>query len=193
VTLLLNADQLQMKKAFREFGMRIKERGGTGMFYFSGHGIQARGNNYLLPVGADIRKEADLEYEAVDMGRMVVEMEFAANPMNIIILDACRDNPYAEKFQPAGAPTASAAGLTAIERVPAGTFIAYSTAPGSVASDGEGTNGLYTQELLKTIKTPGLRIEDVFKQVRSSVRKLSKGAQIPWENSSIESDFYFVP
>jgi hypothetical protein len=189
VMLLLNADQLKMKKAFREFGMRLKEKGGTGMFYFSGHGIQARGNNYLLPIGADIQKEADIEYEAVDIGRMVVEMEFAANPMNIIILDACRDNPYAGTL-PTGSGTS---GLNAMERVPSGTFIAYSTAPGSVASDGEGSNGLYTQELLKSIKTPGLRIEDVFKQVRANVRKLSKGAQVPWENSSLETDFYFVP
>lgn len=189
VILLTNADQLQMKKAFREFGMRIKENGGTGMFYFSGHGIQAGGSNYLLPIGAEIGKEEDIEFEAVDIGRMIVEMEYAANPMNIIILDACRDNPYGETFRGRNNTTA---GLNAIDRVPTGTFIAYSTAPGSVASDGEGDNGLYTQELLKSIKTPGLRIEDIFKQVRANVRKLSRGTQIPWENSSIEGDFFFV-
>lgn len=189
VTLQTNLSKTAMTKSIREFGVQLKERGGVGLFYFSGHGLQGGGNNYLVPIDADIQKEEDIEFESVDIGRMVVEMEFAQNPMNIIVLDACRDNPWGTKFRSSGSGAAN--GLTAIPRVPTGTFIAYSTAPGSVASDGDGENGLYTQELLKAMQQPNVRIEDVFKQVRSVVRKKSSGKQIPWENSSIEGDFFF--
>ena len=112
-------------------------------------------------------------------------MEYAQNRMNIVILDACRNNPYNSQFR-----SATSEGLT-ITNAPSGTFIAFSTAPGSVAADGDGENGLYTQELLNALETPGLKIEDVFKQVRTNVRTKSDGLQIPWENSSIEGDFYF--
>jgi len=178
-----------MKRAIRDFGATLSDHGGTGLFYYAGHGLQANGNNYMVPVNADIRKEQDIEFEAVDIGRLLVELDYAKNDMNIVILDACRDNPYENDFRSGD----SGGGLAPVYRTPSGTFIAYSTAPGSVAADGENENGLYTQELLKAIVKPGLRIEDVFKQVRAEVRKKSNNNQIPWENSSIEGDFYFMP
>jgi hypothetical protein len=188
VKLVTDADQNTIKNVIRQFGQKLKDTQGIGMFYYAGHGIQANGNNYIIPVNANIEKDLDVETEGVDIGRIFVEMDYAQNPMNIVILDACRDNPFESKFK-----SRAANGLAAINRAPSGTFIAYSTSPGNVALDGIGDNGLYTQEFLKAIKEPNLRLEDVFKMVRSNVRKLSNNQQIPWENSSIEGDFYFMP
>ncbi len=173
-----------MKRVIREFGEKI-QNGGVGLFYYAGHGIQLNGKNYLIPVEAEIYREEEVEYESVDVGFVLAQMESARNRMNIIILDACRNNPFARSWR-------SASQGLAFVSAPAGTLIAYATEPGSVASDGTGENGLYTQELLKQIKQPGLKIEDVFKNVRVNVMKYSGDLQIPWESSSLVGDFYFV-
>ena len=178
-----NIDQKEMKKEIQAFGQRLL-KGGVGLFYYAGHGMQVNGRNYLIPVGAAIENEKQVEYEAVDAGAVLAEMDFARNRMNIVILDACRDNPFSRSFRSA------AQGLASMN-APTGTVIAYATAPGSVANDGPGDNGVYTGELIKSIQLPGLKIEDVFKQVRSGVRELTQGKQTPWEASSLEGDFYF--
>ena len=178
------ATEKDMKRAIREFGKKL-QTGGTGLFYYSGHGLQVKGVNYLVPVDADIMKEEDVEFEATDLNQVLAEMDFAKNPMNIVILDACRNNPYTKS-------TRSVAGGLASVNAPAGTPIAFSTSPGSVASDGTGQNGLYTEEFLTAMKTSGSKIEDVFKAVRANVRKKSNNEQIPWENTSLEGDFYFA-
>jgi transposase len=165
----------------REF-LAIKGR--VGMFYFAGHGVQVNGANYLIPIGAVIKGEAGVKYEAVDAGFVLAQMEDARNRSNIVVLDACRNNPFARSFR------SSSGGLASID-APVGTLIAYATAPGRTASDGNGRNGLYTKELLAAMRVPGLRIEDIFKQTRSEVRRQSNNQQIPWESSSIEGDFYF--
>jgi formylglycine-generating enzyme required for sulfatase activity len=180
-----NLTQKEMKREIQAFGQKLV-KGGVGLFYYAGHGMQVNGRNYLIPVGANIEHEKQVEYEAVDVGAVLSEMDYARNPMNIVILDACRDNPFARSFR------SSAPGLAAVN-APSGTLIAYATSPGAVASDGPGENGVYTGELLKTMQAPGLRIEDVFKQVRSEVRQLTEGKQTPWESSSLEGDFYFKP
>jgi formylglycine-generating enzyme required for sulfatase activity len=146
--------------------------------------MQVNGRNYLIPVGARIEHEKQVEFESVDMGALLAEMENARNRMNIVILDACRDNPFARSFR------SSVQGLASVN-APSGTLIAYATAPGSVANDGPAAHGVYTGELVKVIQKPGLRIEDVFKQVRSAVREATQGKQIPWESSSLEGDFFF--
>ena len=173
-----------MKRAIREFGEKI-QNGGVGLFYYAGHGIQVNGKNYLIPTGAEIYREEEVEYESVDVGFVLAQMEAAHNRMNIIILDACRNNPFARSWR-------SASQGLAFINAPAGTLIAYATAPGSVASDGTGENGLYTQELLKQIGKPQLKIEDIFKNVRINVLELSANQQTPWESSSLVGDFYFV-
>ncbi len=117
---------------------------------------------------------------------MLQKMESAKNRLNIVILDACRNNPFARSFR------SNAQGLAQMD-APSGTLLAYATAPGSVAADGSGANGLYTQHLVASLKTPGLKIEDVFKRVRVAVKRDSNGLQIPWENTSLEGDFYFKP
>lgn len=185
VMLHTDVSQRDMKIAIRNFGDEIKRTGGVALFYFAGHGMQVNGNNYLIPVGAKIERELDVELESVELYRVMGEMEEADNRMNIVILDACRNNPYTRALR---SKTGEGLNITA---APSGTYIAFATAPGSVAADGQGANGLYTQELLYALKVPGLKIEDVFKRVRKQVRIKSNGAQIPWENSSIEGDFYF--
>ena len=178
-----NLDQKEMKREIQAFGQRLI-KGGVGLFYYAGHGMQVNGRNYLIPVGAHIEHEKHVEYEGVDAGSVLSEMEFARNRLNIVILDACRDNPFARSFR------SGVQGLASLN-APTGTLIGYATAPGSVANDGPGENGIYTGEIIKAIQNPGLRIEDVFKQVRSAVRETTQGKQIPWESSSLEGDFYF--
>ena len=177
--------QNEMKTKIREFGTKLSKDRGVGLFYFAGHGLQLNGENYLVPVDAQIEKEQDVEMESVNLKRILGEMDYAQNDLNIVILDACRNNPFARSFRSSGSN-----GL-ATTIAPQGTFIAYATAPGSVASDGEGQNGLYTEELVKAIQAPSVKIEDLFKKVRQNVFQKSNKQQVPWENSSIFGDFYF--
>ena len=178
-------NQKGMKQAIRAFGESLA-RGGVSLFYYSGHGVQIKGLNYLIPLNADIRNEGDVELEAVDVNYVLSEMDAAKSRINIVILDACRDDPLPRTFRSASV------GLAQMN-APAGTIIAFSTSPGSVASDGTGQYGLYTQELVENVKTPGLPVETVFKRTLSGVKQQSGGSQIPWTSYSIEGDFYFIP
>jgi hypothetical protein len=179
-----NIGRAEMQLALRDFGDALKG-GGVGLFYFAGHGVQVKGRNFLIPVDASIEREDEVAYNGVDANQVLDKMEAASNRLNIVILDACRNNPFARSLRSASA------GLAQME-APAGTFIAFATAPGSVASDGQGKNGLYTQHLLQAMLRPGVKIEDVFKNVRVGVRRDSSGKQVPWENTSLEGDFVFV-
>ena len=179
-----NAGEKEMKRAINEFGDRLGS-GGVGFFFYAGHGMQVGGRNYLVPIGADIKNEGDVDVESIDVNRVLARMEGARNRLNIVVLDACRDNPFGRSFRSASR------GLVSID-APSGTLIAYATAPGRLARDGEGANGLYTGELLRAMREPGLRLEDVFKRVRSSVRQRTNGEQVPWEASSVEGDFMFA-
>ena len=184
VTTLIDANRRKMLRAITSFGKKLRN-GGVGMFYFAGHGVQARGRNYLVPLGAEVEDVPDLEYEAVDAGRVLGKMESAKNRLNIIILDACRNNPYGSAFRSARN------GLVQIN-APSGSLVAYATGPGKVAADGDGRNGLYTGQLIRHLRTPGLKLEEVFKRVRIDVQRLSGGKQVPWENTSVTGDFYFT-
>jgi hypothetical protein len=178
-----NVDQRGMQGALREFGDRLRA-GGTGLFYYAGHGMQIKGRNYLIPVGARVDREDEVAYSAVDAQAVLDKMEAAGNEANIMILDACRNNPFTRSMR------SGQAGLAQMD-APVGTLLAYATSPGAVASDGNGANGLYTQHLLNAIAQPGNKLEDVFKQVRANVRRDSLGKQVPWEATSLEGDFYF--
>src|SRR5260370_793985 len=173
-----------MKQPIREFGHKLKG-GAVGVFYYAGHGVQSKGRNYLIPVDADIQSETDVEDLGVDVNLVLGLMDEAGNGLNIVILDACRSNPFARSFR-------SAANGLAQMSAPTGTLIAYATAPGSVASDGDGRNGLYTSELLKQMKEPGIPIEIVFKRVGTRVSAATRGRQEPWIALSLRGDFYFV-
>ncbi|HEX9934719.1 MAG TPA: caspase family protein, partial [bacterium] len=185
VILRENADKAQMKAAISEFGGKIRN-GGVGIFYFSGHGVQVQDRNYLIPVGANIEYEQHVDLEALDVGYVSAEMENAGNRLNVIILDACRNNPFARSFRSA---TRGLAQMMA----PRGTLVAYSTAPGNVALDGDGENSPYTLAFASALRKSGLELMNVFKAVRSDVRVKTQNKQVPWESSSVEGDFYFIP
>ena len=178
-----NASLKEMHLALREFGDKLT-RNATGLFYFAGHGLQVRGRNYLLPIDADIAREDEVAFSALDLGAVLEKLDSARNPVNLVILDACRNNPFGTRFQ------ASAKGFAQVD-APPGTLIAFSTAPGSVASDGTGRNGLYTHHLVQEIAKAGAPVEETFKAVRSSVRRDSQGRQVPWESTSLETSFFF--
>lgn len=184
VMLHLNVDQRGMLAALRDFGGQLRA-GGVGLFYYAGHGMQIKGRNYLIPVGADIQREDEVAYASLDAQAVLDKMEAAGNGANLMILDACRNNPFARSFR------SSQQGLAQME-APVGTLIAFATSPGAVASDGDGGNGLYTRHLLNAMSRPGGKVEDVFKQVRAAVRRESNGKQIPWEVTSLEGDLFFV-
>lgn len=180
-----NADREEMMSAVRDFGNQLKN-GGVGLFYYAGHGIQSKGVNYLVPVDSNINSEDELSTRAYNANEVLEKMDSAKNRINMVILDACRDNPFARSFR------SGSRGLASVD-TPSGTLIAYATAPGSTASDGSGANGLYTEQLLTAMSEPGLKMEEVFKHVRANVMERSGGKQNPWEMSSVIGDFYFNP
>jgi carboxyl-terminal processing protease len=182
-----DADQKKMKRAIADFGDKLANAGptATGLFFYAGHGVQVQGQNYLIPVDADITKEADVNLEAVSSDDVMQQMEFAGSRVNIIILDACRNNPLTRSFRSADR------GLAPINNVAQGTFVAYSTAPGAVAADGAGANSPYTKALASIIVKPGVGIEEAFRDVRGQVMKVTSNKQVPWDSSSLTAPFYF--
>ncbi len=179
-----NASLREMRRLVRDFGERLQRSKGVGLFYFAGHGVQLRGENYLISVDSDIRNEDEVPDDSVSAALVLEKLESAGNRMNILVLDACRNNPFASRTR------STAAGLATMN-APAGTLIAYATAPGAVAFDGSGRNGLYTRHLADAIRQPGLRVEEVFKTVRAAVRRASNNQQTPWENTALEGEFFF--
>jgi hypothetical protein len=181
----LNARRLDFYRAVDEFTAKIgRDQHAVGLFYYAGHGVQAEGTNYLIPVDADIQAEADLEANAFDAGRVLRAMKAAQNEMNIVILDACRDNPLPKT-------RGIERGLARMD-APSGTFIAYAAAPGQSAQDGaSGTNGVFTGELVKAMAEPGVPLEQMFKKVIAGVKADTHGGQQPWSEASIQGDFYF--
>ena len=178
-----NADRDAMQRSILKFASKLQGET-TGLFYYAGHGIQSRGRNHLLPVDAKVASERALRFESVDVQVVLEEMAFAGNRINIVILDACRNNPFERRFR------GGSRGLAAIDAA-RGTLVAYATSPGSVAADGDGINGLYTSELLAALAVPNLKAEEVFKRVRVAVTNRTGGAQVPWESSSLTGDFVF--
>lgn len=185
VILRENASLKDMHLALREFGDRLT-RDKLGVFFFAGHGVQVRGRNFLVPVDADIAREDEVAFSALDLQAVLEKMDSARNHTNLVILDACRNNPFASRFR---LPNVGLAQIDA----PPGSVIAFATAPGSVAEDGAGRNGLYTSQLLAYLGKEGERIEDAFKQVRAAVRKETAGRQVPWESTSLEGELILRP
>ena len=182
---LLDADVSSMEQAILDFGDRLRD-GGVGLFYYAGHGVQAQGSNYLIPLQANISREIQLKRKAIDAGLVLDAMGAANNGLNIVILDACRDNPYANSFRN------TTRGLARMDS-PKGSLIAYATAPGDVAADGEGRNGVFTKHLLEQMQKPGVQVEQVFKQVTQAVHAETRQRQTPFMTSSLLGDFYFKP
>lgn len=185
VTQYENLDRVGMVNAFRDFGDKLDERT-VAVVYYSGHALQLRDHNYLIPVDAEIHQEDEIPLAGLDVGFVLNRMSLAKSRVNIVILDACRNNPFAGRTRPAQ-------GLAQID-APPGTLLAYATAPGKLAEDGTGLkNSLYTSSLARFMLAPGLPIETVFKRVREAVIQATSQQQVPWESSSLLGEFAFVP
>ena len=191
VTLIQNKDLRGMEDAIEDFSRELRQ-GGVGVFYYAGHGVQVNGENYLVPLRAKLNYQKDTRYEAVPLGKVLNAMEYAQTSVNIVIIDACRDNPFYRKWRSRSRGSGVVRGLAPVQSA-RGTLIAFATAPGEFAEDGDGTNSPFTSNLLKHIKTPNLPVELMFKQVRAGVEQETNREQTPWEQSSLVGDFSFFP
>lgn len=182
----LDLDKAALDEAIRTFGTKLRGAD-VGLFYYAGHGLQLRGTNYLVPTGANPAREADADFELDDLSLVLRQMEASGTRLNLVMLDACRNNPFAGRgFR------AIDAGLAQI-RAPEGTLISFATQPGSIALDGIDGNSPYTRALAQTIRKPGLGVFDVFNNVGLMVKKATAGEQQPWVSSSpIDGSFYFA-
>ena len=174
-----------MRTGIRQFGDRLINND-VGLVYYSGHGIEIKGRNYFIPVNADIQREDEVADKSLDVSSILEKMSTAGKGVNILIVDACRDDPFGRSFR------SSSRGLANMD-APVGTIIAFSTSPGKVASDGDARerNSPYTKHLLKAMQLPNKPIEQVFKEVRRAVQTETNNQQTPWENTSLSGDFYF--
>jgi len=182
---LRDATLQQMRAGVRQFGDRLINND-VGLVYYSGHGVEVKGRNYFIPVNADIQREDEIADQGLDVSLILEKMNTAGKGVNILIVDACRDDPFGRSFR------SSSRGLAQMD-APRGTIIAYATSPGKVASDGDPRerNSPYTKNLVKAMQQPNKPIEQVFKEVRRAVQEETKNQQTPWENTSLSGDFYF--
>ncbi len=180
VILKTDADQAEMKVGIDALARALKERGGVGLFYFAGHGVQVRGENVLLPIGPAPGGEDELMQQSIAVSDAVDAMAAARDGLTIVILDACRNNPL----------TGAVSGLSRIDSN-ANLFVSYSTAPGAVALDGEGDNSPYTKHLAAAIGTPALTLEETFKRTLKGVYQETGGLQTPWMSSTFFGNFVF--
>jgi hypothetical protein len=183
VILKTDASLETMADAIYQFGESLKG-GGVGLFYYSGHGLQVKGENYLLPVDANLTREDDIKRKAINANDVLEKMGEGKSHLNLVFLDACRNNPFPSSTR---AVSRGLAGMSA----PNGTLLVFSTDPGNVAADGNGRNGTYTKHLLQQINQPGLEVGMMLRKVRTAVKEETGGQQVPWENGSIEGEFYF--
>ncbi len=188
VDLKLNATREQMTAAIADLGRSVAQRDvGTGLFFYAGHAAQLDWRNYLLPVDGNVESAGDVRQQCVDLGLLLGQLKRAKGKTALIILDACRDDPFGARFRP------PQKGMSQYD-APPGTLLAFATAPGRVALEVQGrTNGLYTEHLLRELSIKGVRVEDALKRVRLNVRLASNGEQVPWESTSLESDIYLFP
>jgi len=184
VTTATDLDQAGMRHAVREFAATLADKGedAVALIYFAGHGVQVDGVNYLLPVDAEIKKESDVALQGVSFSDIMNLLGQVRSKTRIVILDACRNDPFKN----------STPGL-AIVNAPAGSLVAYSTSPGATAADGDGTNSPFTRALMNSAKPTGVTIETALKNARLTLHKRSGGQQVPWEVSSLVQPFSFFP
>lgn len=185
----IDLDNAASGRLIHEFARALDEAG-VALFFYSGHGLQVAGENYLVPVDAKLEHESDLEFETVPLRRIMSQLE-RKDRTNIVMVDACRDNPFLRRVANASKSAATRGGLAPMQSG-VGTLIAYATAPDTVALDGEGGHSPFTTALLTHIETPGLEIGQLLKKVRADVIGATARAQVPWDHSSLVGDFYFV-
>jgi uncharacterized caspase-like protein len=184
---LLNLDKTKLDRAVQEFGDELRGAD-VALFYFAGHGMEIRGENFLMPVDANPVKEADADFQMLNANLVLRQMEGSGTRLNLVLLDACRNNPLA------GRGFRSSSGGLAQMQAPEGSLISFAAQPGALASDGRDGNSPYTRALSEVIRTPGLGIFDVFNEVGLKVKQATGGEQQPWMSSSpIQGAFYFKP
>jgi formylglycine-generating enzyme required for sulfatase activity len=179
-----NLDKGALENVIRKFGETIRGKR-VAFLYYSGHGVQVDGRNYLIPTSANVVAKTDVKYELVNVDEVLDDMNASGTKVNIIVLDACRNNPFGDKGL-----RGMGSGLASMD-APSGTLIAYATGPGKTAADGVGRNSPYTEALVRVITEPGLDIEDVFREVGKHVQVMTGGAQVPWKMDSLTEKFYF--
>jgi len=181
--------QNAMREKVSDFAAQVAAKGPdtVALIFYAGHGMQVDGENFLIPVDIDPKRDADIALQAVRLNDILNTLTSVPSKMRIVLLDACRNNP----FPAIGKTVGQGLAIVDAKFGAAGTFISFSTSPGAEAEDGSGTNSPYTAALLATAKEPGLSIEDAFKRVRVSVNKATEGRQTPWESSSLTDDFKF--
>lgn len=179
-----DATDKAMEGALENFASKLATHD-VALFFFAGHGMQIDGKNYLTAINTNFSQEIDAKYSSLPLDKVIEIMEKGSNKTDIIILDACRTNPYERKWR--GVDSRGLAPVYA----PKGMIIGYSTSPGQVAYDGDGHNGPYTDAFLKHVSTPDITIEDLFKRVRNTLSSSTRGRQISWEHTSLMGDFYF--
>ncbi|MGE0255762.1 MAG: caspase domain-containing protein [Alphaproteobacteria bacterium] len=172
-----NATRSQMAVAILDFQKRLAA-GDEAVVFYAGHGVQVNGTNYLMPVDAEPGSEAEVEFVAIDLDRVLRILNSTGTSANLLLLDACRNNPFEQKFR------GGARGLARVESA-SGTLISYAAAPGTVAADGRGRNSPYTQAVLTALEEPGLTVEDVLKRVHVAVRRSTGDRQTTWQEGQI--------
>ena len=205
-TLLQNATKQQIEIEVGKLLEKLKDEDSVGLFYYAGHGVQLQGDNFLVPVETQAGTDQQIKNQSFNIANLLSGMRKLKTATNIIILDACRDNPF-KNIAKAGSRSASPTNSRGLKNInipkldtglsklnaPPNTLIAFATAPGRVAQDGYGRNSPYTNQLIKSMQRSGLSVGQVFRQVRASVVSKTKGEQVPWESSSLIEDFYFKP
>jgi outer membrane protein OmpA-like peptidoglycan-associated protein/osmotically-inducible protein OsmY len=185
VTLVKNIRRDDVGPVVEGFTSRIRAGDDVVVFY-AGHGVQVKGVNYLPAVDANIRVESDVALNSINLNQLLDRLDEAHAGVRLLLIDACRDNPYARSFR------SGTRGLARVEGAPSGTLMHFATRPGGVAADGDGRNGLYTTNLLKNLRTPGLPVESMLKRVAAGVKQESGGEQQPWTEGALDGEFYFV-
>jgi len=180
----IDATNIEMEEGLSEFAGNL-DSCDVALFFFAGHGMQIDGKNYLTAVDTSFEKEIDAKYSSLALDKVIETMEKGSNSTDIIMLDACRTNPYERRWR--GIESRGLAPVYA----PKGMIIGYATSPGQVAHDGDGNNGAYTDAFLRHVSTPDTTIEDLFKRVRNTLSSSARGRQISWEHTSLMGDFYF--
>jgi uncharacterized caspase-like protein len=190
VTAAADLSQKQMNDRVGEFAAKVAAKGPdtVALVFYAGHGLQVDGENFLVPVDVDPKREADIPLQAVRLNDILNTLNSVPSRMRIVLLDACRNNPFPALNQTAGR------GLAMVDTKSGapGTFVSFSTSPGAEAEDGGGADSPYTTALVTVARTPGLPIEQAFKQVRLAVNKATDGRQTPWDSSSLTEDFSFI-
>ncbi|MFN9610823.1 MAG: caspase domain-containing protein [bacterium] len=191
VTLVRNADKRTIDEAVEAFSRRLVP-GAIGLFYFSGHGVQVDGENHLVPINAQLSRQSDAQYDAVPLGKVINAMESSRATAKIIILDACRNNPFYRRWRSTSRGGATRGLAAPLSSGVGGTLIAFSTAPGKVAADGIGnnSNSPFTTYLLRHLRTPNLEVGQLFRRVRGDVVAVTRNEQIPWVSEALVGEVY---